>query len=132
MTKIIIPDDIVILRNQELRNSEKLYDIRVAAACYTNGGNELKLLFKLHDEDADFTFHILENLRVGSREYVDVLCRLYFDDVKVLTVVLQDLEDFSGKCKILPGSPTKINWNTLEIWSKPISLINVPDEFFDE
>ena len=127
MTKIIIPDDIVVLRNQELRNSEKLYDIRVAAACYTNGGNELKLLFKLNDEDADFTFHILESLKVGSPEYVDILRRLYFDDVNVLTVVIHDLEGFSGKCKIIPGNSVRIDWSTLEVGAKPISWIDATD-----
>lgn len=132
MPKVIIPNDIVVLKNHETINLEKMYDLSVAAACYTNGGSKLKLLFKLYDEDTDHTFHILESLKVGSPEYVDILRRLYFDDVNVLSVNLENLENFIAKCKILHGSPPGIDWNTLEVWSKPISLINVPDEFLNE
>lgn len=127
MAKIIIPNDIVFLQNPDFSNIEKSYDLSVAAACYTNGGGELKLLFKLHDEDTDHTFHILESLKVGSPEYVDILRRLYFDDVNVLTVVIHDLEGFSGKCKIISGNSVRIDWSTLEVWSKPISWIDATD-----
>lgn len=115
--------DIIVLREINL-DAKKIYNLTIAGACFTNGDTELKILFRLKDMETGDVFYILESLKVGTQEYLEMLCRIYFDDTQVLCVNTSDFRDFSAECKVTSSFPHMIDWNTVSVWSKPISWLD--------